>query len=67
MITIDIGWVLAFFVTLYMIWKFWKKILKLLIIVSVTSFLYIVYQVKQKFDVVFSKQTSYLELKSLDD
>jgi hypothetical protein len=48
--SILIGWAISILVVIYMVLKFWKKILKTLLIILVVSFIVAVVKVKGLYD-----------------
>jgi hypothetical protein len=53
--SIETGLLISILVSLYIVYKFWKKILKTLLIVSVLSFTFLVIKVKSVYDELVSK------------
>lgn len=56
MINISIGWVIALGISGYLIYRFWKKILKAILFLSVLSFLYVVVKIKNTYDEIMGKE-----------
>ena len=53
--SIETGLLISILVSLYIVYKFWKKILKTLLIVSVLSFTFLVIKVKSVYDDLVSE------------
>lgn len=58
--SIETGLLISILVSLYIIYKFWKKILKTLLIITVLSFTFLVIKVKSVYDKLMSKETTEL-------
>jgi hypothetical protein len=58
--SIETGLLISILVSLYIIYKFWKKILKTLLIITVLSFTFLVIKVKSVYDKLMSKDTTEL-------
>jgi hypothetical protein len=56
--SIETGLLISILVSLYIIYKFWKKILKTLLIITVLSFTFLVIKVKSVYDKLMSKETT---------
>lgn len=55
--SIETGLLISILVSLYIIYKFWKKILKTLLVVTVLSFTFLVIKVKSVYDKLVSEST----------
>jgi hypothetical protein len=55
--SIETGLLISILVSLYIIYKFWKKILKTLLIITVLFFVFLVIKVKSVYDKLISKDT----------
>ena len=55
--SIETGLLISILVSLYIIYKFWKKILKTLLIITVLFFVFLVIKVKSVYDTLMSKVT----------
>lgn len=51
------GWLIAIGTTLYILYRFWKVILKWMLIVSVIMFMFLVVKIKNVYDDLTSKNT----------
>ncbi len=61
-----IGWVISILVVIYMVFKFWKRILKTLLIILVVTFIVAVVKVKGLYDnVVDSPQKQELMIDTI--
>jgi hypothetical protein len=58
--SIETGLLISILVSLYIIYKFWKKILKTLLIITVLSFTFLVIKVKSVYNKLMSKETTEL-------
>ena len=58
--SIETGLLISILVSLYIIYKFWKKILKTLLIITVLSFTFLVIKVKCVYDKLMLKDTTEL-------
>ena len=56
--SIETGLLISILASLYIIYKFWKKILKTLLIITVLSFTFLVIKVKSVYDKLMSKETT---------
>ena len=56
--SIETGLLISILVSLYIIYKFWKKIIKTLLIITVLSFTFLVIKVKSVYDKLMSKETT---------
>lgn len=56
--SIETSLLISILVSLYIIYKFWKKILKTLLIITVLSFTFLVIKVKSVYDKLMSKETT---------
>lgn len=54
---IETGLLISILASLYIIYKFWKKILKTLLIITVLFFVFLVIKVKSVYDTLMSKDT----------
>ena len=54
---IETGLLISILASLYIIYKFWKKILKTLLIITVLFFVFLVIKVKSVYDKLISKDT----------
>jgi len=54
---IETGLLISILASLYIIYKFWKKILKTLLIITVLFFVFLVIKVKSVYDKLMSKDT----------
>lgn len=52
---IETGLLISILASLYIIYKFWKKILKTLLIITVLFFVFLVIKVKSVYDTLMSK------------
>jgi hypothetical protein len=55
--SIETGLLISILASLYIIYKFWKKILKTLLIITVLFFVFLVIKVKSVYDKLISKDT----------
>lgn len=69
MITISTGWLVALGVSAYLIYRFWKKILKAILFLSVLSFVYVVLKVKNAYDDIVGDKdkTEIIDSKKLEN
>jgi hypothetical protein len=62
MITISTSWLIALGVTAYLIYKFWKKVLKTILVLSILSLVYVVVKVKNTVDEFLDNDTKTTEI-----
>jgi len=69
MITISTGWLVALGISAYLVYKFWKKILKAMLFLGVLSFAYVVVKIKNTYDDIVGQKdkTEIIDSKKLEN